>query len=738
MGQRFEGGEREPDFATLYVANVGSRQSRELAEILLRQAPSLPMPTNDCAQVLQVRHDCQCLRDGTFWSTVHRHHHRLLSEACMPADLLDQLATPHDQIYRSLQGIRETFHREGRISDANAKLDETVKLLAVHFGFLNGLVSPDQYRGLTDRRSFSVAELNRTFAHVASSPMFQRRGMGSIFGETPSTAFKDGDEVAAFELFEAAGHAFAAHTRSEDDLDILGHAFGHHVRDNFRNHIEDAQYMTPPEVVDFMVEWAATLTHSARTERNGDFVVADPSCGVGSFLTRWRSKHGHSSGTCASKCIGQDKVDRMVRLTAINMAFSGFVEDDVFLGSSLEDRSPISSYRGRVDLILTNPPFGARFSIEDLRLQSPSSTPFFAGQFTPEKRVSSEVLFIDLYLSLLKPGGVCLVVLPDSVISAKGMPAVARQHLTRNAEVLGVVDLPSVTFAQAGTRTKTAILAFRKTPAPRTSYAVHFAEISDLGFVVSKRKGVPVKRREGCNQLPLALAHLRGEVPPGHRGSADAPKVAADTVCPSELSAWTPRTLLFDRKRLSDRSSRNLRPLSDFVEDSRRRRPSPYREDCYFISVLHIIGDGLFDIAGIQSYQPVTPGIPVQPGEVLLARINPRIPRVAVVPHLGKELLCSSEFEVLKPAGRLSPFDLAFVLLSPIVQEQIQSLTAGTSASHSRIRSQDIRSLLVPDLRGLRSGPNAITRTLHDYEDSCERITASLMRIAHARQEVRL
>ena len=213
----------------------------------------------------------------------------------MQPDLLDQLATPHEQIYRSLQGIRETFHREGRISDANAKLDETVKLLAVHFGFLNGLISADQYHALTDRGSFSVAQLNRTFAHVASSPTFRRPGMGSIFGEAPSTAFKDGDEVAAFELFEAAGHAFAAHTHSEGDLDILGHAFGHHVRDNFRNHIEDAQYMTPPEVVDFMVEWAATLTQSSRSKRKGDFIVADPSCGVGSFLTRWRSKYGQGS-----------------------------------------------------------------------------------------------------------------------------------------------------------------------------------------------------------------------------------------------------------------------------------------------------------------------------------------------------------------------------------------------------------------------------------------------------------
>lgn len=652
-------------------------------------------------------------------------------------DLLDQLDAPPEQLYRSLQGIRETFHREGRISDANAKLDETVKLLAIHFGRLSGLVPAEQYHALTNRESFSVATLNRTFAGIASAPIFCRHGMGSIFGEAPVTAFKDGDEVAAFELFEAAGHAFAGHMHSEGDLDILGHAFGHHVRDNFRNHIEDAQYMTPPEVVGFMVDWAAALSRSTLAEQS-DFVVADPSCGVGSFLTRWRSKCGHGKEACRLVCVGQDKVDRMVRLTAINMAFSGFVDDDVFLGNSLHDRSPISSYHGRVDLVLTNPPFGARFGIEDLRRDSSASTPFFARQFSPDKRASSEVLFLDLYLSLLKPGGVCVVVLPDSVLSAKGMPAIARQYLARNAEVLGVVDLPSVTFAQAGTRTKTAILAFRKTDRPRTTYPVSVAEISDLGFSVAKRKGIPVKRRQGVNQLPLALRHFTDRASATPSTGVAGPKCATARLRPGELPVWTPRTLLFDPKYLSRRSSRRLRPLGDFVADACRRKPVAYRKDCYFISVLHIIGDGMLDIAAIQSYRPVTPGLPVQPSEVLLSRINPRIPRVAVVPDLGKTLLCSSEFEVLTPLASLSPFDLAFVLLSPVVQEQIQSLTAGTSASHSRVRSQDIRSLLVPDLDGLKDDAGRTSEVLRDYEESCELITASLMRISRARRQADL
>ena len=223
-------------------------------------------------------------------------------------DLFTRLETPYLDIYHSLKGLQETFHREGRISDSNAKLDETVKFLAIHFGRLRGFVSDEEYRTLSAHQTFTVRFLNQVFSELASSPIFQQRGMGSIFGETPSTIFRDGDETIAFELFAAAGQAFGAQTEGEANLDILNEAFGHYVRDNFRNHIEDAQYMTPPEVVDFMVDMAIELTKENHVPGKEEFVVADPSCGVGSFLTRWRASYEQSFGTAHTrnlKCIGQ-------------------------------------------------------------------------------------------------------------------------------------------------------------------------------------------------------------------------------------------------------------------------------------------------------------------------------------------------------------------------------------------------------------------------------------------------
>ena len=648
-------------------------------------------------------------------------------------DLLTGAQSPYHEIYASLHALREAFHREGRISDANAKLDETVKLLTIHYGYYNGIVDADTYNSLNKRSTFSIFALNSTFDSVANSKMFSRKGMGSIFGAQPATVFVDGDEPIAYELFRVAGRVFRAQNNDNHSLDILNEAFGHHVRDNFRSHVEDAQYMTPPEVVHFMVKLA--LHHLNLPENAFNMIVADPSCGVGSFLTTWRTifkKHYGTDEAQKVRCLGQDKTDRMVRLSAINSLFSDNGGDDVFLGNSLDDSSPMINYNGKVDLILTNPPFGARFSVQHLRATARRSVPFFSGRLSKAKTVDSELLFIDRYLTLLKPGGSCFAVVPDGVISAKGLSAVTRQHLSQEAELICVVELPAVTFAQAGTRTKTAVLGFQKVK-PRKSYPVFFGEANDIGFQVSRRKGVAIKRAEGRSDLhELQFAFQSDHMREQHLGE---PKGRWCRINPSAKDGWTPRTILFERELIGSASARELVPLSEYTLSPEKRRPVSYGPECYYISVLHVVGDGILDIASVRDYRPVTPGVPVYPGEVLLSRINPRIPRVSVVPELGKNVLCSSEFEIIRAREGVSPYLLAFVLLLPLVQQQIQSFTAGTSASHSRIKPKQVYEVLVPRYSDMSQ--TSIMEIVNSYEASCKRILSGLVGVDDVRRKVK-
>ena len=645
-------------------------------------------------------------------------------------DLLTGAQSPYQEIYTSLRELREAFHREGRISDANAKLDETVKLLSLHYGYYHGIVDVDAYKALNGRNTFSVTALNSVFESVANDELFKRKGMGSIFGIHPSTVFDNGDEPIAYELFMVAGRVFSAQSTQGYNLDVLNEAFGHHVRDNFRSHVEDAQYMTPPEVVNFMVELA--LHYVEVSDVQAKMVVADPSCGVGSFLTTWKTKFRQKYGPDDTKrveCIGQDKTDRMVRLSSINFLFSGNSSDNVFLGNSLDDSSPIRNYNGQVDIILTNPPFGARFSVQHLRSAARNSVPFFSSRLSNVKTVESEILFIDRYLTLLKPGGYCFAIVPDGVVSAKGPSAVIRQHLAQQGELICVVELPAVTFAQAGTRTKTAVLGFRKQK-PRRSYPIFFGEVGDIGFQVSKRKGVPIKRTQGRNELhDLQIEFQSKSAEKQGRGEAKGRWLEIE---PSAREAWSPRSILFERQLVSSVSRRQMVRLSEYTLPPEKRKAVPYRGHNYYISVLHVIGDGILDVASVRAYQPVTPGLPVRPGEVLLSRINPRIPRVVVVPDLGREALCSSEFEIIRTRDGVSPYFLAFILLLPLVQQQIQSFTAGTSASHSRVKPGRVYDTLVPEVSDM-SG-NRLLEMVSAYEASCRKIICALVEVDDIRR----
>jgi type I restriction-modification system DNA methylase subunit len=650
-------------------------------------------------------------------------------------NLFSKPESSYDAIYRSLSEVREAFHREGRIGDSNAKLDETIKFLAIHFAFAKNLIIHSEHKKIFNRGSFSVGELNRLFVQVASSAPFANAQIGSIFGARPVLAFEPGDEAVAFELFSAAGHAFDAHHSGTDNLDALNEAFGHHVRDNFRSHIEDAQYMTPPEVVEFMVGIASAELLESRKPSGNQFLMADPSCGVGTFMTVWRKAYDRArqKDDCLPPllAIGQDKVERMARLSAVNLIFASNSTDVVSVGNSLSDGSPLDEFNGQVDLILTNPPFGAKFTTSEVRQRGRRATPIFAQSTNPKgNNIDSELLFIDRYLSLLRPGGLCLAVVPDGVISAKGQASYLRQEILRHAALRGVVELPPVTFAQAGTRTKTAVLIFEKAQkrsAKKTS--VFFGEADDIGFEVSKRKGVPVKQQQGANQLPDILSAYteRKTLTTDH---TKRPITALwQEIDPSSFPAWTPRQFKLESDDLRDGASENgsLRPLSDFVEHREKRKSVAYSKGKFFISVLHVIGEGVLDVAGIKSYEPITPGTPINPGEIIISRLNPRIPRVLVVPNLGRPLICSTEFEVLRPRKNVPAYALSYLLLHPIVQEQIHTLTAGTSASHSRVKPERIREIRLPWPDN--EAQEAFDTMIKEYESSMRALLASLLAI---------
>ena len=116
------------------------------------------------------------------------------------------------------------------------------------------------------------------------------------------------------------------------------------------------------------------------------------------------------------------------------------------------------------------------------------------------------------------------------------------------------------------------------------------------------------------------------------------------------------------------------------------------------ISVLHLGAFGALNVKELLEYEPKTLGKFCQPGDILFSKINPRIPRALVVPNSNFDLTCSSEFEVMQPKDGYTAHEIMMLLLSEYAQNQIQSLTSGTSSSHNRIKTKELMSikLIIP------------------------------------------
>ncbi|MDP1876956.1 MAG: N-6 DNA methylase [Actinomycetota bacterium] len=661
-----------------------------------------------------------------------------------------QLAEAYGRVYSGLGELREVFHRSGRLDDSNAKLDEIAKMFATYVAEKAG--NPIEFPDAED--ADLLERLGVAFRKTAELPEYRDREGRSIFGPSPSLVLRAGDEQLARQLVavvrQAVDDAFAVR-QAGHPFDLLNEAFGHFVRDNFRGNIEDAQYLTPPEVTQFMVR--LVLEDLGRTDEltqvaDRDWVFMDPTCGVGSFLTTvydlapqvgWLARE-------QVQLVAQDKVDRMVRLCTINMQMFEAGGHQVSQGDSALEGTPLDDWIGKVDVILTNPPFGARIMAEEVR-QGRNTAPFLSS--TVDRGViDSELLFLERNLEFLREGGRMLIVLPDGVVSARGMAAKLRRHLQDEVRLRALVELPATTFAQAGTRTKTVVLYLQKGKARGDEPAV-MGVVEELGFDVSSRKGVLVKKPVGVNELPALLDAIEAQdMEAGVRAATVLLERPSAVVVPNReiwRGAWTPRHFSAERVAIigsqgADASvdMTKLDLLVDFV-GSRPSKHSASEVEPACISVKHVLGEGFLDVHAALAYRPKTPGPRVTAGDLLLSKINPRIPRICVVPDLGRPMTCSSEFEIMrmKAGSPLTLYSLAFLLQSEVVQRQIGSLTSGTSSSHNRIRTTELAEVLIPVPVKGTDHAKALAEIGEQYRSAVDAMNHAALSIARLSEERR-
>lgn len=627
--------------------------------------------------------------------------------------------------YDILLNLREDFHSYGRIDDSNAKLDEMIKLICTSYSLaLSGKrfsleyvrqVALDQFE---DQNKVAEA-LRYLCAQEMQKDLFLNDDGTNIFGSNPTLAIQPTEDDFAQKLITEIGKidfVYLIENRSYSEFDLVNECFGHFVRDNFRNNKEDAQYMTPYEISEPILDIIFSDMERQQYFTAGvlhNFTVMDPTCGVGTLLiessshfTKYVEQNISSREEReqiiqrfrAHGILGQDKVDRMVRLSKINALLLGSNAANINEGNSIVGKSSLNNHFDQVDLIFTNPPFGAEYNVQDLNL---NEYPILSESKLSGKTFASELLMLDKCLKLLRPGGYLAIVLPDSVFASKGNNSTYRDYLLRGYNILGVIGLPSVTFAQAGTRTNTCVLILRKT-APNPSGRMFMADCKDIGYIVKERAGVPVKIEQGTNEMIAIAQSLSGNIP-DVKILSEVPSVTLidrtdyveNNLKPSFYAAARYKTI----KNLTNFVTEGFEVvrLGDIVEFVTKTRKSYMVSDTIkHISVLHINADCTINFDEVDSFTPVSKGRQCHHGELLFSKINPRIPRMAVVPQRDTQLVCSNEFEIMKSKGIIGMYSLCFLLRTDSVMSQIQNLTSGTSSSHSRIKREQLAEILIP------------------------------------------
>ena len=209
------------------------------------------------------------------------------------------------------------------------------------------------------------------------------------------------------------------------------------------------EYYTPRAVTQFMVD---------QTDPKLGEKVLDPACGTGGFLTcaiehirKQYVKTPADEEALQAAINGVEKKPLPHLLCSTNMLLHGIdvpsnIRHDNTLARPLRDYGP----RDRVDVIVTNPPFGG---MEEDGIES---------NFPKALRTRETAdLFLVLIMHLLKAGGRGAIVLPDGTLFGEGVKTRIKEELLDECNLHTIVRLPNGVF-NPYTGIKTNLLFFTK------------------------------------------------------------------------------------------------------------------------------------------------------------------------------------------------------------------------------------------------------------------------------------
>ncbi len=265
------------------------------------------------------------------------------------------------------------------------------------------------------------------------------------------------------------------------------------------------QFFTPEPVIDFCVEMMQPKPNET---------IIDPACGSGGFLMsalKYLQRNNNELNTSVSvsnHLFGLDINKSIARIAKMKLLLESNGKTNVLCTNSLEDLDSIKlsvSQKYGFDIVLTNPPFGAKITntstLSKFDLGHKWSN--FDKEYHKTKVVypnqNAEILFIERCIQLLKDGGRMAIVLPNGNFENPSLEYL-RYYIKLKAKILAIVNLPQETFIPFGTGVKTSLLFLEKgTPNIDKQYPIFFGRVTKLGYQGNKN-GTPLYQKNKYGQ----------------------------------------------------------------------------------------------------------------------------------------------------------------------------------------------------------------------------------------------
>ncbi len=247
---------------------------------------------------------------------------------------------------------------------------------------------------------------------------------------------------------------------SESPAHVLGDAFQALIGPRLRG--DKGQFFTPRSLVRAMVDEVAPQPHES---------VLDPACGTSGFLAEVHVFQQAQAGEVrpTGRLVGVDKDQDLFRIASALLQVTCGKRAELYNLNSLDPRNTQLA-EAFFDIVLTNPPFGAKIGVRDrdilrhydLAYQWVRKSKDGIWQRTGilSSTQDPQILFLELCVNRLKPGGRLGIVLPEGLFGNK-RTAFLWQWLRSKGKITSLIDCPRTTF-QPGTDTKTNVLFFER------------------------------------------------------------------------------------------------------------------------------------------------------------------------------------------------------------------------------------------------------------------------------------